>query len=628
MVTAATTAAVASEVLRFEWQFAYIRMLILLFKLPSQRRSPQALADVRRKAQVRPPSSEPAGRQAGSEAKRLRAVRAPQEEVQRHPTLQHLREAGPRLHLCPRPRKRRLLLLVERLPGLTPPPGPGPELDGATIELPPRFFDDASSSAIMIPHTSTQWLDVTGLDAAQQLHLSISPFLSARLRFVVRFTSTNCIADAFGCLNSALRKQIMAMTPPTLGMAPSTQGLGLNLGWEQPNLAVSLGSMDPLSQQQYLLADVNTIFGKSSLSMNLDKFIAAFWLFWSPNWPVLHRPTFNATERSSRLVAALAVMGACLTSEKSDRQQALGWMPSIEDWVFANAYLSDQPIPHTMDDMELALIQGRIEAIQAAYTLLLMLLWEGPLPRRPRGRGGSVWKMFAMRQECVRAILYVFLIDCAFIIYNNTPPRMIISELQYDTVCPDSCFNAPDPDSWCEAMRQWAETGPAAFLSIADLIETSLKEDLTPPEWDSLEQTSLLNLFAIASAFHNLIFHHHNGPESHIRSDRVSRGLRNWVRVWGDRDPVPTEIDSAHPDLTGQPGFIRYVREYWSLAVIFNDQYEYRKPFHPKQFEGSHGAAQRRGDVRLMPETDSSNMSPIHELVVRFRDVDLSSSLC
>lgn len=131
-----------------------------------------------------------------------------------------------------------------------------------------------------------------------------------------------------------------------------------------------------------------------------------------------------------------------------------------------------------------------------------------------------------------------------------------------------------------------------------------------------------------ATAFHNLIFHHHHGPESHIRSDRVAHGLRNWVKVWGDRDPVPTEIDNAHPDLTGQPGFIRYVREYWSLAVIFNNQYEYRKALHPKLFEGSHGSAQRREDVRLMPETDSSNMSPIHELVVRFRDVDLSSSLC
>ena len=97
------------------------------------------------------------------------------------------------------------------------------------------------------------------------------------------------------------------------------------------------------------------------------------------------------------------------------------------------------------------------------------------------------------------------------------------------------------------------------------------------------------------------------------------------MRVWGDRDPVPTEINDPHPDST-RPGFIRYVREYWSLAVIFHNQFEYKRKLNPKKYEGGSGA-KKKEDGGLLSARDSSDMKPIRDLVVRLQDVDLSESL-
>jgi hypothetical protein len=94
------------------------------------------------------------------------------------------------------------------------------------------------------------------------------------------------------------------------------------------------------------------------------------------------------------------------------------------------------------------------------------------------------------------------------------------------------------------------------------------------------------------------------------------------VKVWGDRDPVPTENDDPQPDLR-RPGFIRYVREYWSLAVIFHNQNEYKRKLNLKQAEDS-GRQKTDG---LLVEPDTSDMGRIHELMVRMQDIDLSEAL-
>jgi len=228
----------------------------------------------------------------------------------------------------------------------------------------------------------------------------------------------------------------------------------------------------------------------------------------------------------------MALIGACLTSEKSDRDQALEWLEDMEEWVFTDIHFHYTPIPQTGDAFELMQVHSRVDMVHASFVTLLMLMWEGTSESQATrarrihfseiisvGRtlypfawcSGTMhrsimtttrfdaWKLFVLREECIRSILYIFLLDCAFIIYNNTSPRMFTDELQYGLVCPDSCFQAADPDTWFKAMQEWLQGQPLGHITVAELIDISLKEDLNAEEWQVFEQASLLNLFAIAS---------------------------------------------------------------------------------------------------------------------------------
>ena len=70
---------------------------------------------------------------------------------------------------------------------------------------------------------------------------------------------------------------------------------------------------------------------------------------------------------------------------------------------------------------------------------------------------------------------------------------------------------------------------------------------------------------------------------------------------------------------------MRYAREYWSLAVIFHNQNEYKVKLDLRRHEGT--MRQSNEDTGLLPVMDSSDMGPIHELVFRLQDVDLNEAL-
>lgn len=111
-----------------------------------------------------------------------------------------------------------------------------------------------------------------------------------------------------------------------------------------------------------------------------------------------------------------------------------------------------------------------------------------------------------------------------------------------------------------------------------------------------------------------------------MRSLAISQGLRNWIRVWGDRDLELVERERNRPKLVDSAapvGFIRYAREYWSLAVIMYNRFDYT---HSSKVDSSRTTDSSQG-MGFRKTSDSSDMGQLHELVVRFRDVDLSQAL-
>ncbi|KAF4468382.1 Zinc finger C2H2 type domain containing [Fusarium albosuccineum] len=376
---------------------------------------------------------------------------------------------------------------------------------------------------------------------------------------------------------------------------------------------------------------------------NLERFMESFWQFWYPNCPIIHKPTFLVSQRNPKFIASLVLVGACMAPDKSDRDQAMIWVEVVEDWVYSDPDFCEDPIPPTADGSHLSQIETRLDLLRAAYAVMVVLTWEGSerqmtRARRTRltqivcvarslfffapphsgrlissGNNFADWKLFALIEECARTLLYVFVIDCAFVMFHNTPPRMVTSELRFSLACPEACFHASDPEMWLIRMDECQP--PCQGMSLTEAISLIMRGDLDDKEWEVLEQMSTLNLFAITSSFHNLIFYHHHGPNHGLKSPPITRGLRNWVRAWGDRNvaPVDDESSQVEPFEGGEKiGFYRYTREYWGLAVILYNQPGYTRN---RLVDLGTGTA------------DSSDMGGLHDLIVRFQGVDLGEAL-
>ncbi|KAL1982526.1 hypothetical protein VTN96DRAFT_1251 [Rasamsonia emersonii] len=70
----------------------------------------------------------------------------------------------------------------------------------------------------------------------------------------------------------------------------------------------------------------------------------------------------------------------------------------------------------------------------------------------------SWWSQFIAEEELIRTLTYVFLLDTGFAIFYNTPPRMVIAELQMDLTCPEICFQASTANECLAHFRAWVTT--------------------------------------------------------------------------------------------------------------------------------------------------------------------------
>jgi hypothetical protein len=110
----------------------------------------------------------------------------------------------------------------------------------------------------------------------------------------------------------------------------------------------------------------------------LEKYLALFWSCWYPNWPTIHRPTFDATIRSPGLVAAMALMGAFLSPDSRDYAIAQIWMNAVEEIVFGDElFVNDDVSIAWQNCSSQHLRREHIDDMQAAYCVCLYQTWEG-----------------------------------------------------------------------------------------------------------------------------------------------------------------------------------------------------------------------------------------------------------
>lgn len=117
-------------------------------------------------------------------------------------------------------------------------------------------------------------------------------------------------------------------------------------------------------------------------------FLDMFWEKWNSHCPIIHRASFDASKVSYLLVASMATIGACLSSNEH-RLQALEILDTLEDLVFQNDLFQDDTCDFADEELSMQLLQ-------ASYFVCLLQNWEGDDKAKKRVRQERFTTMVAV----------------------------------------------------------------------------------------------------------------------------------------------------------------------------------------------------------------------------------------
>ncbi|CAG8254738.1 unnamed protein product [Penicillium olsonii] len=503
---------------------------------------------------------------------------------------------------------------------------------------------------------STNFNDWPGSPGLASERLSIfEPSISTEdsrqsLRFLGKFTSNTGLVSSFDCGTHAQREQLSAeldrhiafqlqqriMSLPALGMnVPSPTILEAISDTNSDEFPLDWFN-DPLSLKTHeillLIEEVVTIKPRnSSVTLdwspglkcaclqffspsNLRRFLGFYWAIWHPNVNFVHRPTFDPLAAKPTVLAAMALIGACVSPDMPENEDAKTWFNCVEEMVFIDDdFNSDMTYPPCGS---MASQRRKIQALQAAYIVCLYQNWEGTDASKSRirrdigitsarhlnyseqGRHDFEWKEYAAREELIRVFTWIYLLDSAFVIFNNLPPRMLVKEMRLHMTTPEACFQARTADQCHEQIQLFLpNTSLYWSISFRGAFESLCKDDPSTDIHHLLATLCPLNLFALTSgtfpcntisayltspAIHSQIFQLRSVVGSSQLLTPIRNALTNWRDIWQSFSsnfpqgiPPHMTIEDPHiqpADLWTRMGFCRYAPEYWLLAQLMADR--------------------------------------------------------
>ncbi|KAJ5775461.1 uncharacterized protein N7511_000472 [Penicillium nucicola] len=328
---------------------------------------------------------------------------------------------------------------------------------------------------------------------------------------------------------------------------------------------------------------------------NIRRFLEYFWSLWYPNCPIIHKPLFNPRTAIPALISVMVVIGACLSPYEEDAKAARKWLDSIEEFIFSDECFRDNPPPSGND---LKWKKKRLQIIQAGYLVCSLQKREGPKDAQARirryrhasmvtlarqiGIGSAFhrnlkthdgsqmwWQQFVEEEEMKRTITFVFLIDAAQVIFHNSPPRIMVSELKMDVSCPEACFQAESAGECLALFEEWTKTRfwrrkVSIVSAVRQICQAEIDDDLV----QEFSAIGTLNLFTMVQAIHSLMFHLQNSLIFKTTFAPVQTGLDNWRRIWDKRIPEDNDIPVTAENAWKLIGFLRHASEFWHLARI------------------------------------------------------------
>lgn len=337
-------------------------------------------------------------------------------------------------------------------------------------------------------------------------------------------------------------------------------------------------------------------FSPIAISASLE----LYWPIFHPNWPVMHKPSFRLETTPPMLLAILVMAGSSIFN----RNETNYWALIIEPIVFQDLQLS----------LKVTNVWHKVQCIQAAYLLCCHLNWEGSSKDRSRAimrlfplvlaaamdMNMSVYRhdklastfeefnysAFIRKEETIRTLMWVFLLDTGFVVFNNVSPRFSVEDSVMGLVIPEIAYQTDSPRECFSLLQSWQATnGRPHDLSVFGLVKMFFRPDLNKATINSLAHESFLNLWAVISALHSILYRLNPKTDESTQFESFRVALDNWETVWKTRlqnndenyfdvivatavlNPGTENRDRSWKDA----GFWGNAGEYWLLARTILD---------------------------------------------------------
>ncbi|KAH6665498.1 hypothetical protein B0J14DRAFT_606223 [Halenospora varia] len=371
---------------------------------------------------------------------------------------------------------------------------------------------------------------------------------------------------------------------------------------------------------------------------NIERLLESFWDGWNPHCPVVHYPTFEPVTASVPLLIIMVLLGASVSPNSRDLEMGRQWFDRAEHIAFQELATHQKAASSNSQTWPLEI--EKPAALQAAFFACCLQTFEGGNVGKKRVRRHRYnllvdvardigfdqashrdmnpetlaefnWKQYVAKEELIRTFTYIVLVDSSFVIFNNSPARVLLQELRCGLLSPPACFQAENPQECYQHLQTLCPRGSLrARITLCEAVELLRNNVLDEAAYSEFMNLDSLNLFSVLSALVLWVFRQDisliniPGFEAHVQGV-----LCTWALFWSARsDQYIDLVDKTSPRAWSRNGFFKFADEYRQFAVGL---LQLRVTQQHLQLSGQ----RPNMDIISLPKCDETSMDQVKDLL-------------
>ncbi|KAI2780875.1 hypothetical protein F4815DRAFT_104246 [Daldinia loculata] len=452
-----------------------------------------------------------------------------------------------------------------------------------------------------------------------------------RLQFLLNFTRTTGV-------NSSYNYRRPSMQPQSPVGVYSYRAVYISKGAGICRLLESTTRGTDFSQ---ITSAANNIFSIEEM----PKLLAIFWERWYPHCPIVHRSSFNLAFAHPLLVMAMVLLGAVMSPFLQHREQGRLLLDSAENAIFSSKIFDCDGYT----DVDEVHNSGAVATFQAAYFICIMQKWEGNevakqrirryrftalvsavrslgIPHATHEHDLSLedpddvrWKKFIRREELIRIVSYVFLLDCGFLTFHNSVPRMVLQEMTNELPCLEVYFQAASASEFFELTRLGSLSPRMLTLVEALRLLTTTPDGMF--NYETVLPATCLSLFVAINALLALVYHQRTisvfvPPDT----QPLLKAIDRWEDIWEWNMHRLQACNIRIDAFSGKGLFMQQAPEFAALAKL---QLNTANPEVNPYLYPPGNLLPDSSSFNPQTKLDKSDMSHLADLILRFEAVNM-----